>query len=153
MNQKYIVLDVITQEFLSRLRELRRSLGLTQQEAASALGIHRDLFRLYENGRKIPYLERLLMLADFYCYDISDSINYKFYHGEIQLCNIKAQLKIYGLESGELSEYTSYSRGRICQVIRDKKLSSVLCLASILEVINHERDSWNFRKKLLGRSK
>ena len=83
MNQKYIVLDVITQEFLSRLRELRRSLGLTQREAASALGIHRDLFRLYENGRKIPYLERLLMLADFYCYDISDSINYKFYHGEI----------------------------------------------------------------------
>ena len=150
---KCIVLDGVTQEFLSRLRELRQSLGLTQNEAASALGIHKDLLRLYEYGRKIPYLERLIMLADFYCYDISGSINYKFYHGEIKLWNIKAQLKIYGLRSCELSEHTRYSTGRINQVIRSKKLSSILCLASILEVINHERESWNFRKKLLGRSR
>jgi transcriptional regulator with XRE-family HTH domain len=52
--------------FAARLRTLRRSRGLTQQQAAEAVGIKRSALGAYEEGRAEPRLAVLAGLARLY---------------------------------------------------------------------------------------
>ncbi|SFT03813.1 helix-turn-helix domain-containing protein [Marininema halotolerans] len=49
-----------------RLRYLRKSKKLTQEEVARAIGIPRTTYTGYENGNREPDFETLQKLADFY---------------------------------------------------------------------------------------
>ena len=50
----------------NRMRELRKSAGLTQDEIAKHLNIERQTYCNYENENRTPPLEIILLLADFY---------------------------------------------------------------------------------------
>ena len=49
-----------------RLKQLRKDLHLTQEEAADKLGISRARYSHFENGRNEPDNELLLDMANFY---------------------------------------------------------------------------------------
>ena len=49
-----------------RIRELRKSRGLTQKEVAMALLCDPSLYSRYENGRRALPLEAALRLAEYY---------------------------------------------------------------------------------------
>lgn len=49
-----------------KLRNLRLKRNLSQKELANALGISPSIVSSYENDERLPSLERLLALADFY---------------------------------------------------------------------------------------
>lgn len=57
MNQK---------EFQNKLTELRTSKGLTQEEAASALGVSNKTLSKWENGSSAPDIEMLARVAQYY---------------------------------------------------------------------------------------
>ena len=48
------------------LKELRQLQNLTGQEVADALGIERSLYVRYENGTRMPPLDNLVRIADFF---------------------------------------------------------------------------------------
>ena len=50
----------------NRLRELRKARHITQIALQIATGIDQGLLSKYENGQRVPSIENLLMLADFY---------------------------------------------------------------------------------------
>jgi len=50
----------------NRLRELRTSLQLTQQEIADRLGISRVRYNQYETGKRQPDNEMLKVISNFY---------------------------------------------------------------------------------------
>ena len=52
-----------------KLKELRKSYGLTQAELAEKTGLSRVNYTRYENGKVRPDYETIIKLADFY--DIS----------------------------------------------------------------------------------
>lgn len=50
-------------EFKDRLKTLRNSLNLTQQEVADALGIDRCAYSFYEIGKTMPKIETLKAMS------------------------------------------------------------------------------------------
>ena len=52
--------------FAKRLRELREERGLTQAELAERLGIARNSIFSYETSRRVPDIEVLAKLAEFF---------------------------------------------------------------------------------------
>ncbi len=49
-----------------KLKELRKSYGLTQEKLADALGISRVNYTRYETDKARPDYETLILLADFF---------------------------------------------------------------------------------------
>ena len=52
--------------FQERLKETRLTSGLTQRQAAAALGISQPSYIRYENGTSEPTLDNLSKLADLF---------------------------------------------------------------------------------------
>ena len=50
----------------TRLKELRKQAGLTQIQLQLKTGIEQALLSKFENGQRVPPVETLLTLADFY---------------------------------------------------------------------------------------
>lgn len=49
-----------------RLKELREERGLRQTDVASALGMHEQNYARYEQGTRVPRIEQLVAIADFF---------------------------------------------------------------------------------------
>ena len=67
----------------NRLRELRKSRGLTQLALQMQTGIEQALISKFENGERIPPTDTLVKLADFYNVSI-DYILYRTNNPEIK---------------------------------------------------------------------
>lgn len=52
--------------FPERLKQLRQKKGLTQQEIAELLGVKRNTYSDWENGKTEPNFEMVLKLADLF---------------------------------------------------------------------------------------
>lgn len=149
MSDKRIVLDGITLKFLRELRNIRNQRGLTVRRVSLKLGLSLGLLTHYESGRVLPGLSRLIKLAKYYEYDISRSINYKFYHGKINPDDINAELERYGLSPLELSEITGYQATRIRDAVNIKH-GTLLCLGVIFEIIKQKRKEQGVMIKFFG---
>ena len=55
-----------TSIFSARLRELRKSMHLTQEDIANTLNIHRTTYTKYETGKANPDQKCLLQLAELF---------------------------------------------------------------------------------------
>lgn len=53
-------------DFGDRLRELRRTKGLTQQQLALQLGVSKSMVSSYENGFRYPSYEVLIKIASVF---------------------------------------------------------------------------------------
>ena len=72
---------------MMRLKKLRQERGLSQEKIANHLGITRQAYSNYENGRREPDFTTVNILADFY--DVS--VDYLIGHDDrrIQSCEPK----------------------------------------------------------------
>lgn len=52
--------------FPTRMRELRRTKDVSQDEAATNIGVTRSTIGLYENGDNIPDIKKLVRIANYY---------------------------------------------------------------------------------------
>ncbi len=84
---------------------------------------------------------------------MSDSLNYKYYHGEVNPYEIKRKLMHYGLTYSELQEFLGVRRTRICNSVHLQYWGSLSCLASVLKFLQQEEDLESFRKELLSKKK
>ena len=149
-NDKHIVFDDPTREFLCSLKEFRIQSGMSQQQVARYVGICECSIRDYENGRHNPSLRTLMKLAELFKHDISGSINYKYYHGKINARELKRRLNEYGLTYPELSKLTGYDTERITESVNLREHGSILCLSAVIEVIKREEYMWQFRRSLFA---
>lgn len=60
------------QSLPSKLTELRKAHGYTQEDVASLLGIVRQTYSHYETGKRTPSPESLFKLAGFYNISVDD---------------------------------------------------------------------------------
>ena len=136
----YIVLDTPTNKFLTSLRSMRKQAGLSQKEVALAVKIAPPILHIYETGKRYPSLRNLMKLADYFGYDLSDSVNYKFYRGEIRPSETKERIQRQRLTYFQLALATGYSQKSVGQSVRQAPNGSLLCLNAVLECLaNLER--------------
>ena len=64
-------------EIGSKLKELRKSFELTQEELASKLNISRVNYTRYENNNVRPDYETIIKIADFYDISLDELFNRK----------------------------------------------------------------------------
>lgn len=55
-----------TEIFANRLKELREKIGLNQKECAEKLNISRGSISFYENGERLPDIEKIYNMATFF---------------------------------------------------------------------------------------
>lgn len=135
----FVVQDGPTKKFLSSLRSLRQAAGLTCSELAEAVGISLANIQDYERGRSFPILLNLIKLADYFGYDLSSSVNYKFFYGKLDLSRLRILRNNYGLSLFELADMTSYHFQQICKTLRLKHGGGLGCLSAIQEVLCNEQ--------------
>ena len=58
------------------LQTLRRARGLTQEQAAAAVGVTRQALSKWESGESLPDLRNCAALARFYDVTVDDLLNY-----------------------------------------------------------------------------
>ncbi len=63
--------------FAQRLRELRTSKNLDQKDIANALGVLDATVSMWETGKRVPYHELLIKIADFFDVSIDYLLGYK----------------------------------------------------------------------------
>ena len=76
----YIVRDGVSMDFLMRLKELMAQRGVTKKELGEYIGVKPKTVQTYLSRKSTPSLGVLVKLAEFFHWDISDSVNYKLYH-------------------------------------------------------------------------
>lgn len=144
---KLIVLDGPTRKFLGELPALRGKLGLSQRKLVALMNLPLGTYQMYEAEINYPSLEVLMRLAEFFKYDLSESVNYKYYHRQIPPARLKARLERYGLSLSELSKLTGYGRAEISCAINFRGRGCVACYEAVLEALRVERESEQFRLK------
>lgn len=143
LQDKCICCDDISKKFLISLERERLKKGLSRQELASMLGVHVQTVSCYERGKHLPKLHTLMKLAEIFGYDLSSSINYKYYHGQIDSETIKRRLRFYGLSNEGIGNLIGYTHDSIYKALNFADDISLDCLNAILEVIDEERERLN----------
>lgn len=57
---------ILTMDIQHRIRALREKKNLTQREAAEGIGTTLQTYQRYEQGTRVPQLDQLIRLCDFY---------------------------------------------------------------------------------------
>ena len=137
---KKICLDEVSMRLLCSLKSERLRRGLTQKELGVKIGVARGIISHYECGRKRPYLCHLIKLSETFGYDLSSSVNYKYWHGQIKWYKLRQQMAYYGFTCSELSGYISYHINAVCTALYGEEdfssLSTKLCIADRKRIVN-----------------
>ena len=149
-DKKIILLDEPTKKFLSSLKSLRKATGKSQKEIAKQINTTLSSISDWEIGKCYPYLESLIKLAEILNYDISESLNYKYFYKTINPQVIKQSMKRYGLDYMELEQITGFNRTRVRASVLLRDDGTISCLAAVLAVIEQERKFSEFRKEILS---
>ena len=135
---KNILLDVPTSTLLSSLGQRRIDFGMSVKELAKELSLSPRSIRCYELGHYPPTLLNLINISEFFRYDLSKSLNYKFFHGLIRADKIKARMKSLGMTCTELAQLTGYCRGIVYETINLRSGTSLFSLSTVLNVLGKE---------------
>ena len=149
---KKICLDEVSVRLLRSLKSERQKLGITQEELGKLIGATRSIISTYEVGYRLPTVGYFVKLAEFFGYDLSSSVNYKYWHGQIEWWKLREQLRYYGFTCGELSDYIGYCKRVVCAALHNESDFSLDCLNAILEIFEDERRLLKFRNELLCRN-
>lgn len=137
---KKIVLDSITREFLGSLRELRIMYGISTKTVAEYLGIDYTALIHYEKGNNLPSIKILMGLSEIYNADLSGSINYKYWHGEINFSVLRREINKYGLTHGMLSRLICCSEHTVNDSVQDSSNGSLKCLSAVIEILTRAKN-------------
>lgn len=135
MSSKKICNDEPTQGLLRGLKELRESIGYTRKELAQRIEVRPRTLQNYELQTRQPVLGRLLKLAEILGYDLSRSLNYKYYHGKVSLIRIRRRMLEKGITPQTLSRLTGYSLSMVQDTLMEKEKMSLSCLDAVLQVL------------------
>ena len=137
---KVIAEDKPTLEFLSQLREHRHRAGLRQKDLARLVGVKTGTIMDYEHKRSSPSLRVLMRLAVVLKYDLSGSVNYQYYHKQLNARMLQKQKSRYGFSDLELERLTGYDAALVKRSLDLEATGTLPCLLAVIEVLERERE-------------
>lgn len=97
--------------FSTFIKELRMEKGLSQEELAKALYVHRTTVNKWENGNVIPLNDKLLLIADYFDISVDELLNGK---------------------RSDINNVSSTRNNTIVELIKSKTRSQKLFIFSVL---------------------
>ena len=146
--------DKISVEFVRSIKARREAMGLTQDRLEKTAGLAHGSIWKYEKNLQFPNLRNLIKLAEFFKADISESINWKCWHGEIDLDCIRKDLVKYGVSYREADNIDDICNNvTLYYVVHGKPKGSVRGLAGVIEFIEKEKQREQMREEMLAPKK
>lgn len=68
---------------MNRLKELRKVMGLTQEELADEIGVSKITILRWENGERVPKSDKAQALADFFGASVGYLLGYALENSEL----------------------------------------------------------------------
>ena len=136
---KNIVLDEPAEELVSTLKARRTAAGLSTQALAELLNVSASSIVLYEKKKNMPQIHCLIKLAEIFSFDLSDSINYKLFHGIVNKETLRRTFRMYGFNYSEMARLTGYSSRSIQECFAFSDKATPQCIAAIFSVLERER--------------
>ena len=149
---KNICPDDVSMSLIRTLKTRRRSMKLTQKMLAANLGVTASAISSYESGKALPTLPVLMKLAVIFGADISSSVNWKYYHGEVSRNDLTRGMKRYGLTYSELGDILECDEGVVRKAVKFGHGSSLECLSKVLKILERENESEKFLRSLLRKT-
>ena len=150
---KKIVLDEPTRAFLSSLKSMRQAAGLSMKNLADFLNISSANIANYETGLHLPSIKTLVKLAEYFSYDLSTSINYKLFHGELNISRLRELFCKFGFTFSEMSTLTGYSSRSVQDCLALSYKATPQCIAAVVNVLEHESRAYEFRVNTLKKGR
>lgn len=100
--------------FSNFIKELRTEKGLSQEELAKALYVHRTTVNKWENGNVIPLNDKLLLIADYFDISVDELLNGK---------------------RSDINNASSTRNNTIIELIKSKTRSQRLHIYSVLVIL------------------
>ena len=100
--------------FSTFIKELRMEKGLSQEELAKALYVHRTTVNKWENGNVIPLNDKLLLIADYFDISVDELLNGK---------------------RSDINNASSTRNNTIVELIKSKTRSQRLHIYSVLVIL------------------
>ncbi|BCN31821.1 cobalamin-dependent protein [Anaeromicropila herbilytica] len=113
-------------EISKRLKELRRDKGFTQKEIANALGTAQTTVANYEQGIRVPDIDKLIMLSNIYEVTLDELLG----RNEQNMLSDKERKKVDINWDREASEYINY-------LMSGSKLEARNQILKIYRVVNN----------------
>ena len=151
LGAKKIVIDEVAANFLKNMKSIRLKSNYQAEAVAILVGHNPKAIREYERYNRTPTLRTFIKLAELFNYDVSESINYKFYHRKINTGNLIKRIRYYGLTIADLSAITGYSTSAISKSIHLKRGASILCLYTVMQAIEDEEKRYAAWEHVDGR--
>ena len=111
----------------TKIKELRRRDGRTQEALAEALGVTNQAVSRWESGGSYPDMELLPALADFFSVSIDELLGYKRSEREQELARTKKELERLA-EVGSVDERIAYARNAFARYPNDYEIRDHLAV-------------------------
>ena len=140
---KLIILDECTKDFL---RTLRRRILLKYKnfsDFARASNIPASRVNAALNGYNLPRFDTLEAMAKALDYDLTPSFNYQYYHGLVDITDLKIRLRRRRLTLSKLGKKIGYSRYFLGKSLApNSKVTSIRVIYAIVQYLDSLKDSW-----------
>lgn len=103
-------------DIVTIIKQLRKRMGLTQQELANALKIAQGTLSNYETGRYEPDTETLKSLASFFKVSVDELIGYVPERNTVDLLPVDIAISI------ELKDLTIKEKEEVLEFVRFKRI-------------------------------
>ncbi|MBQ7578127.1 MAG: helix-turn-helix transcriptional regulator [Synergistaceae bacterium] len=131
--------DEYTVKFMRDLGGLMKQAGFDISTLAERIEISRSSLQEYRRCFSFPRLKNLMKLVKFFNYDLSQSINYKVFHKEINFNAVRLRLKRLGITRYEFPRIKGYCFSGISHLLNKRfNHKSVRLLAMLLDYLNEE---------------
>ena len=111
----------------TKIKELRRRDGRTQEALAEALGVTNQAVSRWESGGSYPDIELLPALADFFSVSIDELLGYRRSERELELAHFKKELERLA-EVGSVDERIAYARNAFARFPNDYEIRDHLAV-------------------------
>ena len=117
-------------------RKKREEAGYTLRQLAEKLGMRSTAsLSKYEASTGLHVLGVLVRLAEILGYDLSRSLNYKFFHGRINVSRFRERVARCGLDYLELSKRINFADSQAENALNMTQCASLECLSAIMSYL------------------
>lgn len=104
---------------MNRIKELRKSKGLTQERLADIVGVTKLTILRWEKGDRVPKSDKAQQLADYFGVSVSYLLGYSEYENKDEVKNLVYDTPDGGAVAGEVFDW-------IAQLIGEKRMKRFL---------------------------
>ena len=136
--RQFAYVDDKAEALLRTLKVAIRTSGKTKDKIAREAHVSRSVIERWVQGKEIPTIGNLISLAQILNVDISDSINFKWYHDLIDVKQIEQKIAKFNLTPRDIASMLNFAESYVSMIVVTcgLKYAPVCFIAELLEALD-----------------